>query len=112
MGRVGKYVFNRIGYHVGSLTWVPRQSTRAGGSIWLAVLTRPDRPETFRPHCRPDIPHAELRLGELIAATPQETNLERDLGDQPATSADDQRAEPAQPQVPAPDQPAAVLEHF
>ena len=33
MGRVGNYVFNRIGYHVGSLTWVPRQSTRAGGSI-------------------------------------------------------------------------------
>src|SRR5262249_159724 len=67
----------------------------------VGCLARPDRPETFRQYWRrPDIPHAERPLGELIAATPEETNLERDLGDQTATSADDQRAEPAQPQVP------------
>jgi hypothetical protein len=41
------HVFRRIGHHVGSLTWL---APRAGGSIWLAVLSRPDRPETFRPH--------------------------------------------------------------
>ena len=44
-GRVGNYVFNRIGYHVGSLTWSSGQSTRAGGSIWFCTLA--DRPETF-----------------------------------------------------------------
>jgi hypothetical protein len=38
--------------------------------------------------------------------------LERDLGDQPAAGTDDQRAEPALPQLPAPDEPAAVPERF
>jgi hypothetical protein len=48
IGRAGNYVSNRIGYQVGSLTRASvTDCPGAGGSIRLAVLTRPGRPETF-----------------------------------------------------------------
>ena len=71
-------VFNRIGYHVGSLTWVPRQSTRAGGSIrwnWTPAGSTRDLSTALS---WPDIPHAERRLGELIAATPTDNAEQHD----------------------------------
>ena len=43
MGRVGNYVFNRIGYHVGFLTCGRTTSRRVD-----LVHTGPDLPETFR----------------------------------------------------------------
>jgi hypothetical protein len=137
MGRVGNYVFRRIGHHVGSLTWVSlftrrrvdpavpeqlqarideltqerdqarRELDQARQNLELARCVQPravgpDNPSRcsvclkqrnavrvrngvgstrdLRPHCRrPDIPHAERRPGELIAATPEETNLEREF---------------------------------
>jgi len=42
MGRVGNYVFNRIGYHVGSLTCGRTTIRRVD-----LVHTGPDLPETF-----------------------------------------------------------------
>ena len=44
-GRVGNYGFNRIGYHVGSLTWPRTKHTRR--RVDLVSHAGPDLPETF-----------------------------------------------------------------